>query len=122
MTGQEKRHFCRIPFISHAQIALDNKQLSCNLLDISLKGVLIEPLDSITLEQDKLYAFELSLSREVHINMNARVIHAEDNHIGLEWNDIDLDSLSSLRRLLEYNLNDPEEINRELGELLSNRF
>ena len=115
----EKRHFCRVPFIASAHISHDEQDWECKLLDISLKGLLIEPPQGLQMNRDELYAFSLSLSDTVKINMSAKLIHAEDHHLGLEWLDIDLDSLTTLRQLLEYNLSDPEEINREIGELVS---
>jgi len=117
--NNEKRHYCRVPFIAGAHILLEDQDWECQLLDISLKGLLIEPPQGLQMNKDDLYAISLTLSDTVKINMSAKLIHAEDNHLGLEWVDIDLDSLSTLRRLLEYNLSDPEEINREIGELIS---
>jgi len=35
----------------------------------------------------------------------------------LQWQNIDLDGLTHLRRLLELNMGDPEEMHRELAEL-----
>lgn len=118
-TNNEKRHFSRVPFITSAHILLKDQDWQCRLLDISLKGLLIEPLQGLQMNKDDLYTISLALSDTVKINMSAKLIHAEDNHLGLEWVDIDLDSLATLRRLLEYNLNDPDEINREIGELIS---
>ena len=117
MTKNEKRHFFRVSFIKNAHVSFDGHNFGCNLLDISLKGVLIEPPNELVMKIDTLYDIHLALSKEVIISMEAKVIHSEENHIGLEWVDIDLDSLTELRRLLEYNTHDPEEIHRELAEL-----
>lgn len=117
MTENEKRHFVRVPFISNAHISFNGQDWECHLLDISLKGVLIEPTQQFQLAKDALYSITLTLSKDVVISMEAKVIHLETNHIGLQWSDIDLDSITELRRLLEYNSNDPEEIYRELADL-----
>lgn len=117
--NNEKRHYSRVHFIASAHILLEERDWECQLLDISLKGLLIEPPQGLQMNQDELYSISLTLSDTVKINMSAKLIHSEDNHLGLEWVDIDLDSLTTLRRLLEYNLNDPDEINREIGELIS---
>lgn len=117
MTNNEKRHFIRVPFIISAHILFDGKDLVCHLLDISLKGVLIESPQEFVIKKDALYSIILTLSKDVVITMEAKVIHIEENHIGLQWSDIDLDSITELRRLLEFNTNDPEEIHRELADL-----
>lgn len=121
-TEQEKRHFCRIPFIHDANISSNGHDWQCNLLDISLKGILIEPPENIEMDKNRLYSINLTLSEEARINMNAKLIHAEANHLGLQWVNIDLDSFTILRRLLEFNLNDVDEINRELVDLVSTKY
>ncbi|MCW8931611.1 MAG: PilZ domain-containing protein [Gammaproteobacteria bacterium] len=113
----EKRHYFRVNFFRNAYVSFGGQNFECHLLDISLKGVLIEPPKDIEMKLGGLYTFYLVLSKEVTITMQSKVIHSEDNHIGLQWIDIDLDSITELRRLLEYNSNDPEEIYRELADL-----
>lgn len=122
MTENEKRHFCRVPFISNVHISFNEQDWECHLLDISLKGFLIESPREFEMKMDTLYSISLTLSKEVVITMQANVIHLEANHTGLQWVDIDLDSITALRRLLELNLNDPEEIHRELAELVSTKY
>ena len=70
---------------------------------------------------DAVYSISLVLSEDVVINMKAKIVHSEASHLGLQWIDIDIDSLATLRRLLEFNLNDPEEISRELAQLVSRK-
>ena len=118
---QEKRHYYRVSFIHQAKISRGGKDWDCRLLDISLKGVLIEPPDSFNIEKEDLYSINLTLSEDAQIDMKAKLIHTEENHLGFKWVDIDLDSLTTLRRLLEFNLNDADEINRELADLVSTK-
>jgi PilZ domain len=117
----EKRRFHRISFISNVKVSLDEQSWECSLLDISLKGVLIEPPEKFDVQSDALYSICLTLNENVAINMQAKIIHSEPNHLGFQWINIDLDSLTTLRRLLELNLNDSDGINRELAELISSR-
>lgn len=58
------------------------------------------------------------LSPEHNIEMNAKIIHLDNEIVGLVCQEMDIDSLTTLRRLLEFNLANPEEINRELAELI----
>ena len=117
----EKRRFLRVPFIIKAHLSLDEQNWECHLLDISLKGFLIEVPREFKIKMDTLYSVNLTLSEDVAINMQAKIIHSAANHLGLQWVNIDSESLTTLRRLLEFNLNDPEEINRELAELISTK-
>jgi len=113
----ERRQYQRIPFIAEVIMSNDREEWSCGLLDISLKGVLVEPPTDVEAEVDALYSIELVLGEEVSIKMQARISHASDQYWGLEWENIDLEGLTHLRRLLELNLSDPEEMHRELAEL-----
>ncbi|MCU7938055.1 MAG: PilZ domain-containing protein [gamma proteobacterium symbiont of Bathyaustriella thionipta] len=106
----EKRHFSRVPFISSVNILFDDKSIECGLLDISLKGLLIELPDTFTIKKNTRYSLTLILSEKVIISMQAKLVHEEANHYGLEWVDIDIGSLTILRRLLELNSIDPDEI------------
>ena len=115
----EKRHFHRVSFVSNVKVSLDEQSWECSLLDISLKGVLIEPPEKFDVQSDALYSICLTLNENIAINMQAKIIHSKPNHLGFQWINIDLDSLTTLRRLLELNLNDPDGINRELAELIS---
>jgi len=118
-SDNEKRRFRRVPFIYSASLSLDKQCWQCLLLDISLKGLLLEVPVEFNITKEALYSVNLMLSEEIAINMQAEIVHAESNHLGLQWVTIDLDSLATLRRLLEFNLSDPQEINRELANLIS---
>ena len=113
----ERRQYQRIPFIAELIMSKDGEAWSCVLLDISLKGLLVEPPSGIEPQADALYDIELVLSEEVSITMQARISHSSEEHWGLEWENIDLEGLTHLRRLLELNLADPDEMHRELAEL-----
>lgn len=113
----ERRHYQRIPFIAEVIMSKGDEEWSSALLDISLKGMLVETPTGIEPEPEDLYAIELVLSAEVSIRMQAKISHASDDYWGLVWENIDLEGLTHLRRLLELNLADPEEMDRELAEL-----
>lgn len=115
--NEEKRHFSRTPF--HAEILMQcgNEEWTVNLLDVSLKGMLVEPPENLDIDPGKPCAIALFLSDDVAISARVRIKHVEDNHWGLEYLDMDVESLEHLRRLLELNLKSSELINRELSEL-----
>ncbi|MCK5336917.1 MAG: PilZ domain-containing protein [Gammaproteobacteria bacterium] len=113
----ERRHYQRINF--DAEVLMDHGEVSwmCHLVDISLKGLLVMFPDDIETEAGQVYGMEFRLGEEAVIHMRVKVKHVEEHLVGLEWSDIDLDSLTHLRRLLELNLSDPEEMHRELADL-----
>ncbi|MFW2372340.1 MAG: PilZ domain-containing protein [Gammaproteobacteria bacterium] len=121
MTNQdpetERRHYKRIPFIADVLLRQGDQQWHCRLLDISLKGILIEYIDEMSITQNDSFEVSLVLSEDVIINMQAGISHCSEGRCGLVWQNIELEGLSHLRRLLELNLVDANEINRELAEL-----
>ena len=113
----DRRHYQRIPFIAEVLMENNGQQWSCNLLDISLKGLLVTPPSDITADKAALYSIELVLGEGAAIHMQARISHAEESHWGMEWENIDIEGLTHLRRLLELNMDNPEGMHRELAEL-----
>ncbi len=117
MNENERRHYQRIPYIAEVLLSQAGQEWSCGLEDISLKGVLIDAPEGVTAHLSDTYAIKLVLAEDVTINMNALVSHVTDTHWGMQWENIELEGLTHLRRLLELHMDDPEEMHRELAEL-----
>jgi c-di-GMP-binding flagellar brake protein YcgR len=117
MTSNERRHYQRIPFIADAIMSDAQDQWNCVLEDISLKGMLIVSPSGVTPQKDHVYTIELVLGEGATITMAATISHVNNDHWGLQWDNIDLEGLTHLRRLLELNMVDPAEMHRELAEL-----
>ena len=119
MSTKERRNHQRIPFQAEIIMQAGNQEWSCNLLDISLKGMLVEPPENLDVDTSKPCALALFLGENVSIHARVKIAHEEQNgNWGLQWLHIDLDSLKHLRRLLELNMNEPGLLNRELAELV----
>ena len=113
----ERRHYQRVTFDAEILIESDDTSWLCHLVDISLKGLLVIFPDEITTKIGEHYQMEFRLGVDAAIKMGVKVVHLKEHLVGLEWSDIDLESLTHLRRLLELNLSDPEEMHRELSDL-----
>ncbi len=113
----ERRHYKRIAFIAEVLMQKDDRQWTCGLEDISLKGMLVLAPESVKAQQNAVYSVELVLGEGVSIKIQARISHITENNWGLQWENIDLDGLTHLRRLLELNMADSAEIHRELADL-----
>lgn len=114
----EKRRFSRIPFDANVLVSQDGKEWRSKMLDISLKGVLIETpdnWDAVSGERfhlDVIFADSGSL-----ISCDISVAHIGQSHVGFEITQIDVESVAHLRRLVELNLSNPELLDRELTML-----
>ncbi len=114
----DQRKFTRIPFESKIHIVSAKDSWYCNLIDISLKGVLTTIPDKWDGFQGEYFLLELLLNdSDIQIRMEVSVAHVELNQVGFKCEHIDLDSITHLRRLLELNIANKEILGRELSEL-----
>lgn len=114
---EEQRRFTRVPFDAKAVLVKDGREWPCDLIDLSLKGALIHKPTTWSGQAGEDYQLTLMLNEDVSIRMDVSVAHVEDNHVGLYCKDIDLDSITHLRRLVELNLGDAGLLERELMAL-----
>ncbi len=121
---QQQRKFSRLPFqaLTLLQIEGSEEQVETRLIDISLKGALIEaPGGDLPVNGAKA-GLEIHLGdSEFIIEMNCEVVYATAKEgivrLGLRCFSIDVESIIHLRRLLELNFGDPSLLERELISL-----
>lgn len=114
----ERRRFSRIDFDAQATITQAGHSYPAQLLDISIKGVLIkcEGQDRI---DGRPASLRIELADGSEINMDIVLIHHHEHYLGFRCTSIDIESAGHLRRLIELNLNIPDAAERVLEELLS---
>lgn len=116
-SNQKRRCFTRVPFIAEIVMQCGDEEWTCNLLDISLNGMLVEPPTNIKINPNNPCAVALFLADDVVINARVRIKYTEIDRWGLQYLSIDMGSLKQLRRLLERSFHDPDLIDRELNQL-----
>ncbi len=120
MTAQhERRHFWRAVFHSAVRLTTHGGLAYAQLLDISLRGALVEVAAGWNGKKGDDCLLQLDLAVGTAISMWATVSHVDGHHIGLRCSSIDLDSITHLRRLVELNAGDPALLERELTALLT---
>jgi len=114
----DQRKFTRIPFESKIHIVSAKDSWYCDLVDISLKGVLSTLPENWDGVKGEYFLLELLLNdSDIQIRMEVSVAHVEQNQVGFKCEHIDLDSITHLRRLMELNIANKEILGRELSEL-----
>lgn len=113
----EQRKFSRIPFDVSITLHLGDEQWESTLADISLHGALIHTPEDFEPVTGTQYRLDIHLEGGPDITMDVHVAHQETGNTGLRCDDIDVDSITHLRRLVELNLGDPELLERELSAL-----
>ena len=112
----EKRHFRRIQLDSPVQIKQAGQTIQSTVVNISLKGVLIKDTDK-ALKHNINSQLSIHLGNNTDINMLARWDHSDRGCSGFHWIKLDIESMQHLRRLIELNNDDADELDRELGLL-----
>jgi len=85
--------------------------------NLSLKGARFRRPESFTATPGSRGQLNLELADGSAIGMGVVIDHCAGRHLGVHWTEIDVDSLVLLRRLMELNTGDAEEIERELGQI-----
>ncbi len=114
----EKRHFSRVVLQSKVELRSDNETWSGQLIDISLKGALVECEHThIPPVSAQLHIKILFPTLPQGIEFDGTICHVENNQLGIRCDKMDIDSISELRRIIELNLGSEEILNRELHAL-----
>lgn len=114
----ERRNFWRAVFHSPVRLATSDGGACARLLDISLRGALLETDSAWQGKPGEECQLYLELAPDVTISMLTTIMHVEERHIGLRCTSIDLESITHLRRLVELNSGDPAILDREFGALV----
>ncbi len=116
--ASERRNFWRAVFHAPVRLTTHDGQVYAQLLDISLKGALLETGAAWNGKAGEECQLNLGLAMGTNIVMWTKVMHVEGRNVGLRCESIDLDSITHLRRLVELNSGDPALLDRELGSLV----
>ncbi|MBI5923266.1 MAG: PilZ domain-containing protein [Betaproteobacteria bacterium] len=116
--SHDHRAFWRAPFHATVQLTDATGTWEGELLDISLKGALLEMSADWPGVLGAKCKLRLDLGQGAMIIMQATVAHLEGTRMGLRCDNLGLDSITHLRRLVELNAGDPNLLERELPALL----
>ena len=112
------RQYSRIPFKADVLLHVHAETIKVHLVDIALKGALVRtdgPM-ALVLQEPCRLLLPLADSGE-GVEMIGRIVHLEQDHVGIACENMDLTSLTRLRRLIELNTGDSELMDRELSHL-----
>lgn len=117
-SNDDRRRFKRIAFDAKTTLSQGDRNWQVQLVDLSLKGMLIERPEPWQADTEQAFNADIKLSNEVHVQMDVRLAHDDNGQLGFVCEHITLDSISHLRRLIELNLADHDELERELAALI----
>lgn len=116
--AKERRHFVRVVFDAEAHVITTDARFSGQVVDLSLKGALVElpAVPALEVGEPCLLAVQLG---DTVIKMSGDVAHVKGTQVGVQCRCIDLESITHLRRLVEMNLGGGKLLERELKALLA---
>ncbi|HTG82921.1 MAG TPA: PilZ domain-containing protein [Geobacteraceae bacterium] len=114
-----QRLFQRIKFVARAEVDFNGVCKEATLVDISLRGALIafQEVLNPTLGSPCHLTVYLSES-EVQLPFEGMVVHSNGHLAGIKFTLISIDTMIHLRRLLELNTGDPEQVRSELDSFI----
>lgn len=93
----------------------DKKLENLSSRDLSLKGVYVETKDSLPIGTEVQIVVDLAGSTSLlSLRMVGQVARLDDEGMGLDFSEVDLDSFFHLRNIVLYNAEDPAEVDDEL--------
>lgn len=115
---ENRRQFVRFPFRTGGRLQLPGCEIPVEVLDLSLKGALVAPAGDFFIAVGSNGSLHFRLGPDdVVIRMEITVVHSAGSRYGLACREIDLDSVTHLRRLVELNIGDDSTLQRELRAL-----
>jgi hypothetical protein len=114
----DRRRFRRIAFDARTELGQNGQVWTVQLVDLSLKGLLVHKPQPWLGDSAQPFEVDIHLDENIEVKMQVRLTHDDHGQLGFVCEHIDLDSISHLRRLIELNLGDQAELERELGALL----
>lgn len=114
----ERRRFTRFAFDARAELTQAEQRWSVQVIDLSLKGLLVQKPDNFSADSEQPFKVNLHLSGYTEVFMEVQLSHDQDGQLGFVCQHIDIDSISHLRRLIELNLGNEALLERELAALI----
>jgi hypothetical protein len=114
----DRRRFKRIAFDARTELRQGEHTWPVKLIDLSLKGLLIERPTPWLGNPQQDFVVDIHLSEDTDIAMDVGLTHQDKGQLGFVCRHISLESIERLRRVIEFNLGDPQELERELGSLM----
>jgi hypothetical protein len=115
---EEHRRFNRADYHTKGYFTKDDHIVHFGIINISLKGILVDPESTEYSELNMTVPLKIQLSSsDIEIEAQAKLVHQEKHHLGFRFEEIDVESMIHLRRLVELNSDSADQIARELNFL-----
>ncbi|RLB73285.1 MAG: hypothetical protein DRH07_02130 [Deltaproteobacteria bacterium] len=113
----EQRSDRRINFLTEADISIDSTIYRCDLVDLALQGALFRSKQELTLFLGSQVPLSIhSFDSSIRMEFIGELIHQRGNFYGFMFTSEKTESMAHLRRLLELNFGDAEQIKGDFSQ------
>jgi hypothetical protein len=111
---RDRRKRTRIPIRFEVRVIVDGQDYSAQTKNLSLKGILL--ITEQLFNPEQLCQVILTLSSEIVITIAGKIIRSDSEATAIDFVGMDEDSFFHLRRIVEYNAADVEQVDAELSQ------
>ena len=116
-SDNERRRYHRVACEAPARLFSDVEYHPCRLINISIKGALVRRPPNWHGGAGDRCLLEISLEDESPVEMEVNIVRVEDDYVACDWDMFDVRGFVALRRMLEKEIDDPEQIAQDLEAL-----
>lgn len=111
---KERRKRTRVPVSFDMNILLNGKKIKVKTKNISMTGVSFISQQLFTAGEK--CSINLRLNKEVHLSIDASILRSRDDETIASFLVMDEETFFHLKRMLEFNTSDSDQIEKELAE------
>jgi len=117
MTAQ--RLFQRIKFVAKVEVDINGSRYEATLVDVSFRGALVAFQEELNPVLGSPCHLTVHLNQsEVQLPFEGVVVHSNGHLSGIKFTLISIEAMIHLRRLLELNSGDPDQVRSELNSFI----
>jgi hypothetical protein len=118
----EKRKFSRVPFLIKVKVNWRDKQITGEIGNLSLRGMFIQMPPTIPMGESLVVNLQLTGdSSDLKVSIGGKVVRDTPEGIGIEFEQIDLDSFIHLRNIVAYNSGNADHIDEEFLDFVKHK-
>ena len=116
MVEEEHRHFSRVPFEMKVTVEREGDRFQVELINLSLKGMLLRFTQHHPFTIGDWCRIELDLlDSGLLLEFKGEMVHCAGNEAGFKFVQMDVDTMTHLRKIIELNLGDGDHVSEELS-------
>ncbi len=111
---KERRKRTRVPVSFDLTIVIQGKKIKVQTNNISMTGVSFTSPHAFT--AGERCTIDLLLNKDVHLSIEAKILRSKDQETIASFLEMDEESFYHLKRILQYNALDSDQIEQELAK------